>query len=158
MKKKLITAIACIFALNSTAHANPIVVGTGFAPPELSALIGETLIVALLLSRRKFDFVRILYSWFLITLVTFWVFIAGVAFALTGLFEIVPEPLSKTPIITVTLIEALIIWVEAKIIMGLSRRNFYRKSEIPLPKKSALAVSAVANIGSIIIGAILFSI
>lgn len=155
MKSSLSIALIICFALSRSAHANPVILMPGTSPQEIIALCGETLVIALLLARRKFDFIRVLYTWFFITLVTYWVFIYGLIGVTLGL-ENIKADTATVGVIWVLATEAAIIWIEAKIILGLSKSRFYRDPEEPFLMPSALLVSLIGNVSSIIIGVVQF--
>ena len=138
--KKLLSAILILLSLSATVQANPIVVTItgGFSIPESSALLGESLIIAILLSFRGFKFVRSLITWPFITLFTYWCFLLG--HFLIGRFY------------GTVAMEGVVIIVEAWLIMILSRRKFYRNTEEALSKGSALLISTAGNLTSILIG------
>ena len=147
-----------MFALSSSAHANPIMPMPGTTPHQMIALGMETLVIAHLLSLRKFDFIRILYTWYFITLFTYLIFIVGMLGILVCLENNYSALLEPVGIICALSIEIFIIWFEAKIILELSKRKFYRNSKLPFTLKSAMDVSFVGNMTSIFIGIILFFI
>jgi len=60
-----------------------------------------------------------------------------------------------THLMSIILIEALIIWVEAKVIIKMSSYTCFNESENVLPMKTALSISAIANITSIVMGFLL---
>jgi hypothetical protein len=135
--------------------ADPIVIspGFGFTMPELTALLGETLVVAILLWRRKFRFLPVLFTWFFITLISYWFFlILGIATILGLSLQ------ANTPALLCALfaIEAIVVLFEAHMIGRMASLEFYRMAEEALPRRSALGVSIVGNVTSIAIGFIGF--
>jgi hypothetical protein len=157
MRGKLAITAAVIFGLASSARANPTAIGTGFSPPEFFALLAESLLVAIILFGKKFDFVRVLYTWFLITLITYWLMMAVAVSSLFGLTGIFPEIedhnyLLILALIVFSVLEVCVVFVEAWCMRRLSRRRFFHKDQTPLTWKYALLLSLCGNVVSLLVG------
>jgi hypothetical protein len=155
MRRTLLIVAALVLGLASSAHADPIIVGSGFSPPELSGLLAETVLVAILLAIRKLDFVRVLYTWFVITLVTYWLMMGCAAFAIEGLMEAFPKIDDGPEIAAVTVffvLEVCVVFVETWYMRRLSCRRFFQNNQTPLGWKYALLVSLCGNVVSVLVG------
>ncbi|MDD5707286.1 MAG: hypothetical protein PHR35_15285 [Kiritimatiellae bacterium] len=155
MKRKITVLTVLLTAVASTARANPVVIGTGFTPPEFTALLAETLVVAVLLSRRKFDFLRVLYTWFPITLITYWLLMLCGVLSLAGLSAVFPRfEMSGAflPAVVFLVLETGVVFLEAWAIRRLAPHRFYRRSDVPFQWKQAVLVSVCGNTTSLIIG------
>ncbi|MHC4464432.1 MAG: hypothetical protein ACYS30_23830 [Planctomycetota bacterium] len=129
----------------------------------MSALIAEALVVALLLNKQKFDFVRVLFVWIVVTLVTYWLFVAMlIPTFLLG--EKLQPSVSQFVWITlmvllVLIAEVIIILLEARIIRTLSRRSFFRKvGPYGFSKRQSIVVSVVGNMSSVVVGLFLLGL
>ena len=154
MKKTLLIATITL-GLTQVARADPVVVGTGFSPPEFTALLGETLVIGILLARRKFDFVRVLYTWIFVTLVTYWLLMLGGGLTVAGLDSVLPESSVRgiiTPLVVFLVFEVLVVLIEAHVIVRFAAHKFFRNSDEPFAKQSALAVAIAGNVVSLGVG------
>jgi hypothetical protein len=155
VKTKLFTAGLLLLGLASPAFSNPVGPPGGPFLGVIMALICESLAIGYLLAKRKFRFGRITWTWFPITLVTFGLFFwaSSVADERWGLRS------GTIPwLLTMLFLEVLVVLIEAAIIKALSTFRFYRDSAGPFPMRTALAVSAIGNAVSLLIGLIFWFI
>lgn len=155
VKTKLFVAGVLLLGLASPAFSDPVMLTGGPFLGVIIALICEALVIGYLLAKRKFRFGRITWTWFPITLITFGLFFwaSDVADERWGLRSgTIPWLLSML------FLEVLVVLIEAAIIKALSTFRYYRDSTEPFPMKSALAVSAVGNAVSLLIGLIFWFI
>jgi hypothetical protein len=155
LKAKPLVAGVILLGSASPAFSNPVGPPGGPILGVIMALICETLVIGYLLAKRKFRFGRITWTWFPITLVTFGLFFwaSGVAGERWGLRSGTVLWFSS-----MLFLEVLVVLIEAAIIKILSAIRFYRDSAEPFPMKSALAISAVGNAVSLLIGLIFWFI
>jgi len=129
----------------------------------MSALIAETLVVALLLIKHKFDFFRVLCVWIVVTLVTYWLF-SAMLIPTFLLGEKMQENVSRFVWIPITVLlvliaEVIIILLEARVIISLSRRPFFHNvGPYGFSKRQSIAVSAVGNLSSVVVGLLLLGL
>ncbi len=158
--KKICLIAGLVFVPARIALANPVLVyvGTGFTPPELAALLGETLVVALILALCGFDFLRVLYTWFPVTLFTYWIFVAGSFLGVSALTGSLPPEDVQPPLLVsvIAVSEVLVILVETYVIIWLAARKFYRNGSAPFPKAHALGAAAAGNVVSVALGFVWF--
>ena len=121
-------------------------IGFGFTPQVLVALLAETLVISIILLKWKFDFIRFIYTWIFIALITYWGFI--ISYAMINDFGSLIGLNDKT---FITVLEVVFTLVEAKIIFELSRYGFYRNQATPLSKWVVFPVAIIGNITSVII-------
>jgi len=135
-----------LILLTTITYANPIAISPGTTPIELFALLSEGLVVSLLLTNHNFYFLRIFMSWFVITFVSYILFmwiLSVVLINLLGQEWVVP---------ILIFVELLIIWVEAKIIIKVATFKIFRKSKELISMKDAYIISLIGNLTSIAMG------
>ena len=154
LRRRLHIVLVLLLGFGRPLAANPTVIGSGFSPPEFTALLAETLVVALLLAACKFDFIRAIYTWFCVTLLTYWFLMLGAGLTLAGLEGVLGaarEP--QGPVLLVLLVfEVMVVAIEAGMIVVLAGRKFWRKADRSLGWKPALAIAAAGNSVSIAVG------
>ena len=142
-------------------HADPIGIGFGSSPFEWAALFGEAVVVALILKRYGFDLVRIFYTWVPVTFGTYLLFSAlffgGMYlgdYIISNTFVSLPGSiLTALTIAWLSVLELLVIVCEAWIITVLGKKPFFRKTfPRSCSRRSALLISLVANVCSVLIG------
>jgi len=135
-----------LILLTTITYANPIAISPGTTPIELFALLSEGLVISLLLTNHNFYFLRIFMSWFVITFVSYILFmwiLSVVLINLLGQEWVVP---------ILIFVELLIIWVEAKIIIKVATFKIFRKSKELISMKDAYIISLIGNLTSIAMG------
>jgi len=151
MKSGFIEVCLFLFVLTPAISANPIgpKAESGALPINFVALICEVLVVSALLARCKFRFFRIFVAWLFVTQVTLW-YLQG-AMDLGGFISRWGYPPDISFWIWLLATEALVVLLEAWIIMRLSETRFFRDSEIGLSREWALAISIAGNAVSLAI-------
>ena len=133
--------------LSTAIFANPVSAVPGTTGAELFALFSESVVVSFILTSKNFNFYRLLVLWFVITFVTYILFIwIGIGFttALLGI-EWLFLPL-------VIVFETIIVVVEAKIIKKLSESTKLVDGKENLTMKEAYKISIIGNIVSFLMG------
>jgi len=133
--------------LSTAIFANPVSAVPGTTGAELFALFSESVVVSFILTNKNFNFYRLLVLWFVITFVTYILFIwIGIGFttALLGI-EWLFLPL-------VIVFETIIVVVEAKIIKKLSESTKLVDGKENLTMKEAYKISIIGNIVSFLMG------
>lgn len=118
----------------------------GFTPRVSLALFAEALVISSLLIKWKFDFIRTLYTWTLISLISFWVFV--ISYFMLRDFADLLNLYGRAYTISLEIIFACI---EAIVIFKLSRCRFYRSQKRTFKKSTALLVSFAGNLTSSLI-------
>jgi hypothetical protein len=143
----------------SGALANPIprkfiwpVPGEVIRPSSAAAiaLIVEAYVLAGLLAWKGFRFPRVFFAWLSITLVTYWY--------MTGLLSLIKlEDSALTFWLIAFLLEIIVVYIEAWIIMRMSESPFFRDPKgSPFMGRTALLISLCGNFVSLLIGFIGF--
>jgi len=135
-----------LFVCVPSAFANPIDPWDHgrFAQVNAVALIVEAVVVAALLARRKFAFLRVFAAWLLVTYMTYW-YMQGALNVSAALWD----HLYGGPWLSLLALETLVVLIEAWVIVRMSEAKFFRDSETPFAKGWALTVSVAGNAASL---------
>lgn len=147
MNKRILVTIMLLFSAQPVV-ANPIIVGEGRTLSEQFALVAEALIVAIVLYRFKFSFMRIFYTWIPVTFLTYIVLMYGGSMIASLIKEMPPALLFPYLIF----IETIIILIESVVIFWLSKKMFYRNAQDKFKWSHSLSVSLAANVASVLLG------
>ena len=158
MKFKKIYFLIVIFLSPTVAIADPLPISFNYGTtlPEWGSLMIESILISIILWRCGFDIVRTFYTWFLITLTTYFALFISL-YTIFSLFEFLPSNLIFIiAAITPLFLEILVVWFEAKIMVYISKKKFLRKNSAePLKLRKAIYISAIVNIVSLFSGGIL---
>jgi hypothetical protein len=143
MKKGAFAFLSFFMASALPVLANPVTNSSSILLTPI-ALIAETLVVSTLLSRRGFRYSSVFGLWFFITLVTSGVMNLAIFMWGFGVFEADNLPFLKPLFV----FEAVVVLVEAGIIMLMSKSKSLRNPGTPFTWKSALMISLIGNLVS----------
>ena len=135
-------------ALSTPAFGNPIVVGGPFRDSWLVAfaagVLVEACILALLLGRRRFAYVKILCAWLVATTIT------------ASLFGGLQALWMGSPFLLFVPGEILIVLAEACAILAICRLRFFqRKDAIQLGMRAATGYSLAINAASLLVSVLI---
>jgi hypothetical protein len=140
-----------LLLLSTVVFANPVTVVPGTSGAELFSLFSEAVVVSFLLTNKISNFYRLLVLWFVITFVTFMLFIwigLGFTYAFLGSY------LFFLPLVII--FETIIVIVEAKIMKKLSESTKLIDGKDNLTMKEAYKISFIGNVVSFLMGILLF--
>jgi hypothetical protein len=146
--KRNLLIILVLMTLVTPCSANPMDPTPFFA----LAILVESSIVALLVASIGLDFIRMLYTWSGITIVT-WILMIASLVAINRLISVRWAYYDVASVAVPLLAEGIVVLGEAWLLVLLSRRSFFRKPETKrLSWGKAVIISVVANMGSLLTG------